>query len=129
MMSPVPTILGADPVVQALTVAATSTIVITPVQSHVARGVMSPPRHLGWPDLLDLVLDRRDGLEKAGNRLEIRLRHVLVAGQRSLNHLAHEAPGNVAVRPVARAQKRDDLLLGPIAQARALVGREIGGGL
>src|SRR5262245_49676492 len=94
----------------------------------VVRRIMSPPR-VGWmPPLVDLVLPRWNALQDARDRLEIRLRHVLVAGRRPLNHLAHETARHVAVGPVARLQIRHDLLLAPV-QTRSFVGREIGSGL
>src|SRR5690348_5374592 len=115
--SPVPTILGAEPVVQALIVAAISTSTGM-LRRPVVRRVMSPPRDGGMPPLLDLVLHRGNAFQEARDRLEIRLRHVLVAGRCPLDHLAHEAARHVAVRPVPRLQIRDDLFLVPV-QARS----------
>src|SRR5215831_10941510 len=80
------------------------------------------------PRLVDLVLHRGNALQEARDRLEIRLRHVLVAGRRPLDHLAHETARDVAVRSIARLQIRHDLLLAPV-QTRPLVRREIGSGL
>src|SRR5215813_15438797 len=127
-MSLVPTILGAEPVVQALTMAATSPSIRTRRRCTVVRRLMSPPR-IGWtPLLVDLVLHCGNALQEARDRLEIRLRQVLVAGRRPLDHLAHETARYVAVRSIPRLQIRHDLLLGPV-QARPLVRREIGSGL
>src|SRR5215472_15360534 len=90
MTSPVPTILVAEPVVQALTMAATSPS-IRMLRCIVVRRIMSPPR-VGWmPPLLDLVLHRGNALQVARDGLEIRLRQVLESGRRPLDHLAHEA--------------------------------------
>src|ERR1700730_11116743 len=73
-------------------------------------------------DLLDLVPDRREALEILRDGPQIGRGHVLVAGQRALDVLAHEPAGHVAIAPIARSEVRDDLLLGPVADPRRLVG-------
>src|SRR6266404_7296732 len=73
-----------------------------------------PDGHATRGALLDLVLYRRDALEILRDRPQIGLGHVLVAGQRPLDVLAHEPAGHVAIGSIARSEVRDDLLLGPL---------------
>src|SRR5262245_50810652 len=105
-------------------------------RSRIESGIMAPQdtrsrerlaRRPGRrrPALLDLVPDRRDALEALRDRLEVGPGHVLVAGQRSLDVLAHEAAGPVAVGPVAGAEVGGDLLLGPVPDPSLLVGRDV----
>src|SRR6266700_2623406 len=126
--SSVPTILCGAAVVQAASVAATRGI-STRLRRSLARRVMSPPRSWGALPSLDLVLHRGNGLQILCNGLQISLGHVLVAGQGALNRLAHQPARDVAIGPVARPQIGRDLLLRPVAEARGLVGRDVGRGL
>src|SRR5262245_55861148 len=105
-------------------------------RSRIESGIMAPQdtrsrerlaRRPGRrrPALLDLVLDRRDALEELRDRLEVGPGQVLLAGQRSLDVLAHEAAGHVAVGPVAAGEVGHDLLLAPAADPGVLVGRDV----
>src|SRR6266540_1426999 len=88
--------------------------------------LISPPRRRTCPAwLLDPVRHRRNALEIPRDSCPIDLRHILEARQRSLDRLLHESTGDVPVRPVARAEERHDLLLGPVAEAGRLVRRDV----
>src|SRR6266446_3883476 len=84
-----------------------------------------PDGHATRGALLDLVLYRRDALEILRDRPQIGLGHVLVAGQRPLDVLAHEPAGHVAIGSIARSEVRDDLLLGPLADPGRVVGGDV----
>src|SRR5215813_14062803 len=108
--SSVPTILCGAAVLQAASVAATRGT-STRLRRSLARRVMSPPLSWGALPSLDLVLHRWNGLQVLRDRLQVRLAHVLEAGERALDRLPHQAARDVAVGPVARPQIGRDLLL------------------
>src|SRR5713226_5619961 len=91
----VPTILCGGAVVQAASVAAARGI-STRLRRNVVRRVMWPPRSWGALPSLDLVLHRGNGLQVLRNGLQISLGHVLVAGECTLDRLAHQPARDVA---------------------------------
>src|SRR3989441_7074885 len=104
------------------------------VSIHVRRLISSPrvrgtgrPRVDRLPLLLlgDLVPDRWKRLQILRDGDAVALGEVLVAGQRAVDHLAHQTTGHVAVRLVAGTEVVRDLLHRPLADPRVRIGRDV----